>query len=687
MQRPASLEIQESNCRETIASMNMDVAEDFVVGDAAKSGKSTLKRESLNFLVEAAKQRPKQFDFIVADDTSRVARHLADILKLHQVLKHHQVGLYFVSQKLDSRDPNFEMMLMFLGMQDQQYIERLGRSVLGGQRSSVLKGYYTGVAPFGYRTVRLYNPADPDNTSRANLLGTSLTIVESKAKTVRRIYDMYGAGVSIHRIAMILSDESVPAARKPRIGNLVSTWNSNLISRILRNEKYIGKHIWNRAKQYPDPETGKIDTRAKMESEFVHVDCPSWRIVSDVQWNRAQSRLAVVNDRTSARRVAGLNRGKSKDYLFSGLLWCGLCEGPIVITGGKGSEASYGCRLARYKRGCDNNLRIRADRFAASMIEALQKQLLSDNVIDHFIRSIQGEMVKEQDKLQQAALTFDRSTVMEAMKTNDQRIAKLVYLIDQMDERDMAALAGPLRLAQAERRELQEQLDARPTSDLPISLEAVRGKVKGYVGGLRELLLSDVTKSRALLQQYVGRLVLVPSLSANGPIYEVLGDLELYEPNSSARMLGVSSTAISQHSVDTTFRFVGLAIDPLFERDDENGPVLALALATDLAKLIQVHPEFQGHKFTSREWRSHLLADTGERDGYPHELISPKTMSWIMRVYGHTLGRFMEIDVDKDLHTGTKRYSLSVKKQRTLQLTNSAGFSNVPSQVEFMEAA
>ena len=146
----------------------------------------------------------------------------------------------------------------------------------------------------------------------------------------------------------------------------------------IQNRKYIGENLWNRTKQFTDPETEKIDVRVKPESVLVRVACPSWRIISDEQWEAVQARLDVINLKLSPRRLAGINRTAKKDYLFSGLLDCGVCHGPMVITGGKDTEASYGCRAARYGRGCNNKLRIRADRFSAAMIEALQQQVLTD---------------------------------------------------------------------------------------------------------------------------------------------------------------------------------------------------------------------------------------------------------------------------------------------------------------------
>jgi site-specific DNA recombinase len=671
MQRPASLEDQERNCREAVAAKGMVVEEQFVRNDHAISGKSMLNRDGINALVAAAKQRPRPFEYIVMDDTSRLGRNLGDVLKIHQTLKHHGVDLYFVSQRLDSRDGNFHTMLTFLGMQDEQHLERLGKAVHRGQRGRVLQGFHTGVAPFGYKNVRLFNAVNPEDYSRANQLGSDLEIIESEAETIRRIYDMFAGGLSIHRIETILNEENVPAARRPRIGDLPSAWNSNLINRILRNEKYIGINTWNKTKQYTDPDTGKIDIRKKPESALVRIECPKWRIVSDELWNSVQQRLGVVNEKMTARRVAGTNRGKNKDYLFSGLLWCGVCGGPIVITGGKGSEASYGCRLARYKRGCSNKLRIRADRFAALMVDAMQKQVLSDDFLDYFVESVYREVMEKLEHSRREAAKVDRSDLIDAKKKNDHYIAKLVGLISQLNEQDTSALVGPLSTAQAEERRLKKLLEVRSESDVrQPTLDELRLEIVTRASNLKEILFSDFASARAVLQQYIGKLTLIPTESPTGPIYEVLGDLDLFAPNSSLEspvMLGGESTANFQHYTDTRFGFAGIQIDPRIEGDDEEGPVRARTLCNILADLLSNQPDLQGKMLSAREWELQFLAATGKHDSEEKKLFAPKYMSWILTTYDEMFRRSLGMNINRDSHTGTKKYSFCLYKPEQQQ--------------------
>jgi hypothetical protein len=108
-------------------------------------------------------------------------------------------------------------------------------------------------------------------------------------------------------------------------------WNPCLVKQILKREKYIGQSIWNKTSQVINPVTEKTETRRNPPEKWVCIEVPYLRIVSDELWNRVQDRLQIVNEKMTARGIAGINRAKKRDYLFSGLLYCGECGSPLTI--------------------------------------------------------------------------------------------------------------------------------------------------------------------------------------------------------------------------------------------------------------------------------------------------------------------------------------------------------------------
>lgn len=134
MQRPTSIEDQNRNCIKFAEASGFAVLNDYMKSDSAQSGAALALRPGLNCLIPEAKKTPRPFDVVLIDDTSRLGRCLSDVLRVSDILKHHGVFLYFVSQKLDSRDPNFRQLLIMHGMMDEQYLVGLADKVHRGSR-------------------------------------------------------------------------------------------------------------------------------------------------------------------------------------------------------------------------------------------------------------------------------------------------------------------------------------------------------------------------------------------------------------------------------------------------------------------------------------------------------------------------------------------------------------------------
>jgi site-specific DNA recombinase len=58
-------------------------------------------------------------------------------------------------------------------------------------------------------------------------------------------------------------------------------WCTSSIFEMLRNERYRGVQVWNRTKKDRNPETGRKVSRPRPESEWMRVEVPDWRIVSE----------------------------------------------------------------------------------------------------------------------------------------------------------------------------------------------------------------------------------------------------------------------------------------------------------------------------------------------------------------------------------------------------------------------
>jgi site-specific DNA recombinase len=515
-------------------------------------------------------------------------------------------------------------------MMDEQNSERLRHRVLRGQEGRARDGFTTGSRCFGYRSVQVPHPDKPDAQSRVDMLGTKWVIVESEATTIRRIYELYADGWSDHKICLKLNEEKIPAARKPRIGPADTVWNPTLIKSILKREKYIGKTTWNKTTQIIHPVTGKTETRKNLPEFWTTRDVPELRIVTDEQWIRVQERLKIVNERMTRRRIAGCNRAKARPYLFSGLLVCGVCGSSLTIGGSQkdGRSATYGCVSSRYKRGCTNKLWIREDRLSAQLVRGLANNLLVPEVLDYFIGSVSEEL----DHYLKGACNREGS--LQDLKLKEaalkSSISRLLAVIMNPSSANSSALPEMLSKTEADLAQVQSDLSLL---SVPKNLSEVRLDLAALVqmnaNNLLEIINQDVLKARQVLQRHIKRLILVPTVTPQGAIYEVIGEIDLFVPQKDRKgcmLLARSSTGTVQqyaNVVDFTCRFAGL---PLYIKTDPwQNPLIG-----PLGEVLRSNSELLHQPRLAKDW-AEPISSVVPKDSQLYTRLNPNFVSWQLR--------------------------------------------------------
>ena len=90
LQRESSIEDQIRKCRALADLKGWRIEEAHVRKDHEISGAALTGRTALASLLEDAKRSPRPFDRILIDDTSRLARNMADALKTVEIFKRHR---------------------------------------------------------------------------------------------------------------------------------------------------------------------------------------------------------------------------------------------------------------------------------------------------------------------------------------------------------------------------------------------------------------------------------------------------------------------------------------------------------------------------------------------------------------------------------------------------------------------
>jgi hypothetical protein len=196
-------------------------------------------------------------------------------------------------------------------------------------------------------------------------------------------------GYSYTRIAKTLNREGIQSPMPPRKGKVRGGCPS-AIRELLLNEKYRGFLVWNRTKTIRNRETGRSEQRPRPQSEWIRIEVPEMRIVSEELWNAAREQNRRAREKHGPRVLGGMNRTEaSRCYLFSGLMECGLCGRNITITSGKAPYSRYGCPNHRSRGLCDNEVTILQTKLEEQLISALVKNLLRPELQDELLSLFQ----------------------------------------------------------------------------------------------------------------------------------------------------------------------------------------------------------------------------------------------------------------------------------------------------------
>ena len=262
--------------------------------DEGISGKQIKHRKQFQQMMLDAKA--KKFDKVVVKDVSRFARNTVDLLQSVRELKSYNVQVDFLNNG-EVMEGGSEFILTILGAMAQQESANMSKRVKFGKDITAKKGRVPNLV-FGYDKI-------PNERY-------TLKINEEEAKIVKEIFESYVyKGFGTTKIAVSLNDRGI------RTKKTKSKWVQTSIVRMLKNPIYTGR-VTNKKSEVTDFITG---TRKDLpEEDWIVVERPEMRIISDELFNRAQEILAERSDSFK------LNSKREKtEYVFSTLIYCKHC--------------------------------------------------------------------------------------------------------------------------------------------------------------------------------------------------------------------------------------------------------------------------------------------------------------------------------------------------------------------------
>lgn len=355
LQRDASLDDQIRNVRGYCARQSW--CEPVIYVDAAVSGSREDRPQYRKLLADAA----ERFDVVLVDDLSRLSRDKDECGKALKRLMFAGVRVIGVSDGVDTAAKGHKVNAGLRGLMSELYLDDLAEKTHRGLTGRAIAGASAGGLAFGYRVQGIGVRAIDDD----------------QATVVRRIYADFIAHKTPRAIAAALNLERVPPPRG-------STWCMSAIYGdnrrgigILANPIYVGRQIWNRSRWVKHPDSGRRLRKERPQSEWIITEHPELAIVDAATWAAAQAQIRASRSKGQGGKPGG--PGRPARHVFSGILRCPACAGPMVII----DRYRYGCATHK-DRGpsvCANAFKIARDRVEPVLLAGIREQLLSDAVM------------------------------------------------------------------------------------------------------------------------------------------------------------------------------------------------------------------------------------------------------------------------------------------------------------------
>ena len=177
-------------------------------------------KERTEFKKLMAKCRRGKVDLILTKSISRLGRNTLELLQSLQQLREYEVDVWFEEENLWLHDRQMDFLITAYSAFAQAESESMSYNIRWGIKQGFRSGTsgYADFVCFGYKRDK----------------NSELVIDEPNAEIVRTIFQMRVEGNSLGKISDWLHEKGIPSPTGRE------HWSRETISKLLRNEKYIG---------------------------------------------------------------------------------------------------------------------------------------------------------------------------------------------------------------------------------------------------------------------------------------------------------------------------------------------------------------------------------------------------------------------------------------------------------------
>lgn len=357
-QREESIDAQLRAIEEYAKQNNMLIVKTYI--DRAMSGTKDDRPEFMQMIMDSKK---KIFDAVIVHKLNRFSRNKYDAAKYKHKLQRNNVKLLSVLERLDDSPESTVMESLLMGMAEYES-KNLTREVIKGSLENARTARHNGgLPPLGYAV-------DPK---------TQLYIINKKGLKTSK-------------------------------GN---NFTVSTVKDILKNEKYIGTYIYNKA-EAKNVDGKRNSHKSKSEEEIIKIENGMPAIIDKKDFEevkRIMERNKKIHNTYNAKEV----------YLLSGLIECGECgskmNGNISYYKNNGEKLRYIMYRCTSKSGesKEHVKSIRRDNIEEYIITEMEKVIFSDHGISYLVKEL-SKFSNSKSKQMQDELKFTKNKLAKIEK-------------------------------------------------------------------------------------------------------------------------------------------------------------------------------------------------------------------------------------------------------------------------------
>ncbi len=503
-----SIARQVDHARDYAVRKGWAVDEAAVFVDDGISGAEFANRPGFLRLMNAVKPRAP-FQVLVMSEESRLGREAIETAYALKQLVTAGVRVFFYLEDRERtlNSPTDKIMLSLTAFADELEREKARQRTYDAMVRKARAGHVTGGRVFGYDNVDVLGAGGKRShvTRRIN---------DAEAVVVRRIFDLCAAGQGLRTIAKTLNEDRVPTPRAQQ--GRPSAWISTSIRELLYRDLYRGLVVWNKTRKR---NTWGLEKRSvKAATDWITVDAPQLRIVTDAQWIASHGRLEQSRQ-TYLRGTHGQLWGRPIDgheskYLLTGMARCGLCGGTMIVHSrqhGRQRAFFYACSSFE-KRGrvvCPNSLKMWLTVADEAVLSALERELLDPEILQEAAARAAARVAAPAEDI-----TARRHGLETALAHTEAALGRLTQAIAEGGSVPtlVQAIRDQERRHQTLRAELADTVRPRV---VPLNVAELKARVVEKAEEWRALLRKHAPIARQMVRKLVeGRIVFTPDREA-----------------------------------------------------------------------------------------------------------------------------------------------------------------------------